>query len=343
MVHRQPRLLIIADDLTGALDCAAPFASGDMKVVAACSVEGLGEALALDADVVAVSTRSREIGSQKAHDRVSEALAMTPDGVSVFKKVDSRMKGNVAAELAAFGSRSFIIAPAIPEFGRMVVDGMVTGFGVDSPIAIRPLLGSAGERSTVMDSRSIDELDTIVSAWTGASVLVGTRGLAMALARSMGGGAGPVSSGMTPPACIVVGSYDPITLKQVEALRRSNHRAVHVAAISGEVPSNVGQGALRIFQIEAGEERNPKIVAEKFAATLQKHLVDSQSLLLTGGATAEAVLDVLGIAHFTVIGEALPGLPLCRAGERIVITKSGGFGEEDTLVRLARNGAVGES
>ena len=56
-----PWLAIIADDLTGALDTAAPFAASPRGVAVASRPGALAAALAADADVVAVSTRSREI------------------------------------------------------------------------------------------------------------------------------------------------------------------------------------------------------------------------------------------------------------------------------------------
>ena len=59
------------------------------------------------------------------------------------------------------------------------------------------------------------------------------------------------------------------------------------------------------------------------------------SLIVTGGATAEAVLDALGLGCLEVLGEALPGMPLVRAGRLAMVTKSGGFGTPSALARLA--------
>jgi uncharacterized protein YgbK (DUF1537 family) len=61
---------------------------------------------------------------------------------------------------------------------------------------------------------------------------------------------------------------------------------------------------------------------------------------LTGGATAEAVFDVLGIDLLMVAGEALPGMALCHAGTQAFVTKSGGFGTPGAFVRLVQQPAT---
>jgi len=41
-------------------------------------------------------------------------------------------------------------------------------------------------------------------------------------------------------------------------------------------------------------------------------------------------------------GESLPGLPLARGGGFTIITKSGGFGDSDTLLRLLASPVAGQ-
>lgn len=45
-------------------------------------------------------------------------------------------------------------------------------------------------------------------------------------------------------------------------------------------------------------------------------------------------MEQLGISVLELLGEALPGLPIARAGGLTVVTKSGGFGDPDTLSTL---------
>ena len=64
-------------------------------------------------------------------------------------------------------------------------------------------------------------------------------------------------------------------------------------------------------------------------------------LLLTGGETARAVCQTLGCTRLWLGGEVEPGIPWSRMvdgrlpGMRVV-TKAGGFGGEESLVRALR-------
>ena len=329
---RAPRLAIIADDLTGALDASAPF-SGCAHVRVAVAVTEFPEVLASGADIVAVSTGSREIAECEARQRVAHALSLVPPGTRVMKKIDSRLKGNVAAELDAFAGRHFVVLPAIPEFGRVVSGGALQGFGVETPIAISRCLGAI--RADIPDTVSDADMDAAAGAADEEAVLVGARGLAQALARAMG--ANPAEQPqLSGPMLFAVGSNDPITLAQVAALSTMCPDACYVAAPSGDAAARPpdARSAVTILQATSGSETRRDAVARHFAASVAGWIEGMRMVLLTGGATAEAVFDKLGICALVVEGEALPGLPLCRVGERIFVTKSGGFGAADTLVRL---------
>ena len=112
--------MVIADDLTGALDATAPFCGSGHTVVVATRPEAFAAALARGASVTAVSTRSREVAPEVAAARLRAALTLVAPGRMVMKKVNSRMKGPVAAELAVLPDRPLLVAPAIPAFGRIV-------------------------------------------------------------------------------------------------------------------------------------------------------------------------------------------------------------------------------
>ena len=71
------RLAVLADDLTGALDAAAPFAARGITTVVALGLDGLDAALASGADVVGVSTDSREIVPDAARAAVASARRNT--------------------------------------------------------------------------------------------------------------------------------------------------------------------------------------------------------------------------------------------------------------------------
>ncbi len=329
-----PRLVIIADDLTGALDSAAPFAAVPGGVRVATCPGALAAALATSPGVLAVSTRSREISADAAQAQVAQVLAELPAGTAVFKKVDSRLKGNVAAELAPFAG-PLLVLPAIPDFGRLVRDGALTGFGVDSPVPVAGALGPAAARAEVPDTLTQPDIAAALAAASPETVLVGARGLAQALAARWGLAPVPLPGALPAPCRFVVGSTDPITTAQVAALRRDRPEITVTEAPSGEVPPPRGTPPLALIATAPGAPAERDAVAARFAAGLRPWLAPARGMLLTGGATAEAVLDALELTVLELAGEALPGLPLCRAGGRVIVTKSGGFGAPGALLSLA--------
>ena len=70
-----PTLAIIADDLTGALDSAAPFAGRGLRAVVALGPDGLEAALASGAAVVAVNTTTAAVAESITGWTLEEATA----------------------------------------------------------------------------------------------------------------------------------------------------------------------------------------------------------------------------------------------------------------------------
>jgi uncharacterized protein YgbK (DUF1537 family) len=62
----------------------------------------------------------------------------------------------------------------------------------------------------------------------------------------------------------------------------------------------------------------------------------AEVLVLSGGHTAQAVLDRLGVARLELLAELEPGVVLSRAPGHpwLIVTKAGAFGDEGTLLRL---------
>lgn len=156
-------LAVIANDLTSALDASAPFANAPVGFAVATRPAAFEDALASGAAVVAVSNRSRDLPPSHARDKVASVLAALPEAVRVVKKIDSRLKGNIAAELEQFGDRPLTVLPAIPDFGRIVSDGARHGFGVITPIAVRPRLGRFVEAAAIPDTANQAEIEHVVA------------------------------------------------------------------------------------------------------------------------------------------------------------------------------------
>ncbi|HUE75628.1 MAG TPA: four-carbon acid sugar kinase family protein [Chloroflexota bacterium] len=139
-----PSTGIIADDLTGACDTGVQFARHGSDVIAL-----IGDAPAtIDADVIVVDTDSRSRSPAEAARRSAQASRQIRSlGVRrLYKKIDSTLRGNVAAESFAAaeeaGLSALLVAPAFPETGRTTVDGQLLIGGIpvhQTPFARDPL------------------------------------------------------------------------------------------------------------------------------------------------------------------------------------------------------------
>ncbi|WP_321340222.1 four-carbon acid sugar kinase family protein [Breoghania sp.] len=339
------RLLIIADDLTGALDSSVAFARHGFRVLCALSPERFSDALDKAPDVISVSTNSREIPEIEAVQRLEEILTgMRNDpgfrDAIIFKKIDSRLKGHVSAELKALTgeSASLLVCPAIPRLGRLVKKGTVCGAGVETPIDVAKTAGCPP--SAVPDAASDVDIDAALDAALPddgpAPLLVGAAGLAEALARRFARTASqPEIASLPAPALFAIGSRDPVTVAQMAGLDA-------LPAPNGLVPATAGTGAeLEIVQMTAGNEAIDSLAASRTFAEGIATLLERrppQALLACGGETAAAIADRIGCGLLQVDGEVLPGLPVSRMLDGMpgltFITKSGGFGAPDTLVKL---------
>jgi len=331
------KLAVVADDLTGALDASAPFAARGLATMVALRPEALPLCLDEGPEIIGVSTNTREIDAEEARSAVADCTRLLPRSVAVFKKIDSRMKGHIAAELDAIPFQRALVVPAIPDFGRLVKDGRLGGFGVDEPVDIASRLGRHAAKADIPDVGTEADIEAAVER-SGFDLPVGARGLAEALARRMAPEPNrTVRPFATPGITFIVGSRDPITKAQVAALREAVPRMSYVAAPDGAAPRHLPAPST-VNLIEATEDAgcaDPAKVARRLAETLLRLPPrEGEAIFISGGSTAQIVLEGLGVDRLELLGEALPGLPIARAKQFTIITKSGGFGDRQTLVRL---------
>jgi uncharacterized protein YgbK (DUF1537 family) len=220
------RVLIVADDLTGAMDTAGPFAQRGFKTMVVAQPLACDPAAVAAAQVVSLDTASRHLAPADAAKRVAQCVGRLgrQSFDVVFKKIDSTLRGNVAAETLALlrgcGRDAALIAPAFPAQGRTVRGGMVhvngtplpqTNFARDalSPPPSASLIevfaravgadkvGSwtpgaahqeAGRSIVIADSETDSDLAAALNTakpQLGRMLLVGSAGLGNALARSL--------------------------------------------------------------------------------------------------------------------------------------------------------------
>ncbi|MET3858032.1 four-carbon acid sugar kinase family protein [Rhizobium sp. OAE497] len=347
---------IIADDLTGALDTGTPFVDAGLSVAVAIDVETADEALAAGTDVVVINTASRALPEDDAARRVrraADALSARQPAI-VLKKIDSRLKGNVAAESAALadalGLARIVVAPAIPDQDRTTYRGFVVGRGVEKPIAVADLFTGRDMDVVVADAESDFDLDDIALGNDWNSVLaVGARGLGSALARKIGRAGGhPLAFQASRRTLFAFGSRDPITAAQMNRLEAAGALRAVIDAPMGSVECGEGLALPLLLRCTGEIAGEGATVARCFAGGVKSVIDDTRPdmLMVGGGDTALAVFRELGIKTLMPKGEIEAGVPwfdVTAADGRHFrcAVKSGGFGNTESLLRLVpRNQAA---
>ncbi|MGF7150048.1 uncharacterized protein YgbK (DUF1537 family) [Sphingomonas zeicaulis] len=341
-------IVMIADDLTGALDSAAPFRTAGLSTIVALDVGAIAEALATDADIIVIDSDTRhrapaEVGARMAG--IWAALAVAQPRL-VMVKVDSRLKGPIAAMIAALlehsGRTRALVCPAAPDQYRIVRGGQVTGKGVAAPISVAARLD--GPPADIADGEDMQDMRALARRLlaAGNAVLgVGARGMAQGLAAELA-----VEAGIAPrpaatplqPLLLVVGSRDPIALAQVEALL-DRPGIVDCPAPGGYVGRRLPEAPVMLLRAtDDGAVHEPTACAARLARGVAPLVARNRpaTLFLSGGDTAHATLRALGIDLLVPEGEVLPGAPICRPpdSDMHIVTKSGGFGAADALVAI---------
>jgi D-threonate/D-erythronate kinase len=359
------RVRIVADDLTGALDTAAPLVplAGPLPVF-----WHRGPSLGTSGSF-ALDTESRDVDAPGA-----AWLDAFQGAELAYKKIDSLLRGNTAREVAACLEsgrfRSAVIAPAFPAQQRITrggrqywrADGALPWQAVACDLEAELRRGGAPLRLAASvealagagvffcDAASESDLAALVDAGRRLEPPVlwcGSAGLARALADAPEAGALPR---LEPPRLLVIGSHHPVTLAQIEAL------AAHAPEVLVRVPLGADVGpAIRAvadaladhgvaaLAIALADGTGPAVAGPVFDRILGHaalELAPPRSLVATGGATLHRLVQVLEAEALLVSGEPLPGIARSRLrGGRWpdceVISKSGAFGDPGLLIRLA--------
>ncbi len=119
-------IAVISDDLTGAADTGVQLVRAGYRTAVVFRNSPLPDEDDLDA--VALDADSRPLPAGFAAKRVVEAAHAVRGARVVYKKMDSTLRGPVAAELAAAleatGRETVVVAPAFPAAGRATVGGV---------------------------------------------------------------------------------------------------------------------------------------------------------------------------------------------------------------------------
>ena len=123
-------LLILADDLTGALDSGVQLAKAGIKTLI--TYEPSYDILKKESDVqvLVIDMESRHIPKEQAYQKVYDLASQAESHgfPLIYKKADSTLRGNIGSELAALldatGASRLFFAPAYPKLKRTTVNGI---------------------------------------------------------------------------------------------------------------------------------------------------------------------------------------------------------------------------
>ncbi|MGC8832768.1 MAG: four-carbon acid sugar kinase family protein [Armatimonadota bacterium] len=409
------RIGIIADDLTGALDTAVQFTAVGLTTFTVLNHSRLEAYRGVP--VLSVSTESRPLPPLEAAERVRRAAVFFSEtGRFIYKKIDSLLRGNVAAEVLVVGSSCKavpMVAPAFPAQKRLVRGGevFVDGFPLSETMGKDGGSGAAGKTlvrifekhcsvgllplSSVR--RGVEEVCAAVEKMSGEVLIAdaetdddllvlakallksprrlvpcGSAGLAAALSRELE----PLAkrscahTEFLPQAdrvFVVAGSQSSVTARQISALTKAysveptvvlavrlwgDEWDAHARDTAQDICAKLRSGRLAVLVLTGGNEllarledpqkveQATELIAFRLGVVGAEVVREAGKcgLVLTGGATAKAVLNRLGVEALRVVAQVEPGVPVSSSvggviDGSVVVTKAGAFGDENTLVR----------
>lgn len=118
--------VIIADDLSGAADCASAFVKAGLEALVIINRQAAQDADTAASQVISIDADTRRLSAEEAaeiHLQLFQRYCM--QGHLLYKKIDSTLRGNFAQELAAIIKHAglAIVAPAFPQAGRFTRNG----------------------------------------------------------------------------------------------------------------------------------------------------------------------------------------------------------------------------
>jgi 4-hydroxythreonine-4-phosphate dehydrogenase len=290
-------------------------------------------------------------------------VAEVPTDFRVLKKIDSLLRGHIGPEVAVLTDRGpVIVAAALPALSRTVRNGVLylgetplhetRAWAAEHALPPRRIADLFAElridlrRLEICDADSDADLDAIVAAKPGAQ-LVGTSAMAAAVARTLPAGRRDIVERRSSKTVLtVVGTAAPTAARQVDALVADGARAVMVdvrALLHDKADPEPLQDALDYGSavvtvggmVEPAERQAVSAALGQFIAAAERdHRPD---LVLTGGETARAIVDAIGITTLRPVHEIHHGaVESVTTDGRRVVTRPGSFGTADSLVAIIR-------
>ncbi len=365
------KVLVLADDLTGASDTVVQFARSGWSSLLSLS-GGWREQPTQDAVALTLDTR-RSPQAERVTARAAADLATD----SLYLKIDSTIRGRVAEQVrgALAGYRQHhpkayaVVCPAYPAMGRTVEDGVVLVDGrpvhegpagrdpvtpvtesdltlvlpgsvrvaADEDLAAALREAGAGHDVVVVDARDEADIERLAAAvaTVGADALpVGSAGLAGALSRAWRDRERRSDpAGASESARPVRGDRALVVVSSLHDVARAQTAAL-LALVKRESLA-VDVLLTPAERLEGAADQRARDIAAQAATTLDRG--EHGFLVLVGGDGAAATLNALGATGIRVTDAPVEGVPLGTviggAHDGLAIaTKAGGFGTTTTLI-----------
>jgi D-threonate/D-erythronate kinase len=366
-------MLVLADDLTGALEVGAKFAATGAGVMATTNLRFPLNKVQEEA-IMVIDTETRHTSPEQAGQAVFELgrVASSAGFHYVYKKTDSTLRGNIAAEIKglcdAFPDSPLLYVPAYPKMGRTVragilyVDGIPvteTCFARDglNPVreshilrllsaeCARPIISTIARNLPMSLSAGIYVCDG--EADTDLKVAA-RKFLQSASFRLAAGPAGFVDHiaplvdlpRTTPPSLpmlrrvlVVNGSRSDVSIGQIQ-------HAIHHGWVARSVDelTDTKEGLGWVILAQPVSNCSPVDFARRISMTVQGILSreEFEAVVVLGGDTAYAILDALGITDLRPVGEVLEGVPISA-----ISRNSAGLKGDGLLYLISKAGGFG--
>lgn len=343
-VDRQ--VVLLGDDLSGVAEATAVLRRHTGRV-ARIDLVPPTEMPPAPGGLIGVDLDCRRLDPAEAELRTVAGIRSAGPDALVLIKIDSLLRGNVAAQVraAAGAPGPTVVATALPVAGRTVVGGVprvpVSGALIDlATVRAGAGTGPSGETlrarmralaadgiTVLCDAETDADLDRIAAVGLDLGAhFVGSAGLVGAVGRLLGGRpAEPEMLQRQGRVMIAVGTTESVASAQLE------HLAADPATSEGVTVFRTPALAGAHHDHRAAEELAAQVAREVRAAT------DVVDLVVTGGETARQLLTALGVRTMSVIGEAHHGAVISTTDQGFrVVTRPGSFGDVDSFVRIVQ-------
>lgn len=255
------KLLVIADDFTGALDTGVQFSRRGIQTLVSTETAVQYKKVPQEVEVLVLNTESRHLSFDKAYKKTKTILeeAQTVGIPYIYKKVDSALRGNISAEIKAMIDirKQAVIPflPAYPEMNRVLINGhlyiddvLVTKSvfaddpyepvlessviqrlkkeaGINAELVQTDQLPNAG--AAVFDAQSDEMLlehGRLLKEKNLLGLTAGCAGFAKILAQQLFPEKNEIQCRLEKPIVVICGSVNPITKKQIAYAQKRSPR-----------------------------------------------------------------------------------------------------------------------